>query len=120
MCRYITQVKGEKVNTLKTTQHALKMLQFDKTVLDHIEHKLLLSIMDTFQGGPVGLDTLSATIGEESQTIEDVYEPFLLQKGFIQRTPRGRIATEKTRSEERRVGNECRKRREQEDIRVKV
>lgn len=94
--RDISQVKGEKVISLETTQHALKMLQVDKTGLDHIDHKLLLSIMDTFQGGPVGLDTLSATIGEESQTIEDVYEPFLLQKGFIQRTPRGRIATEKT------------------------
>lgn len=94
--RDISQVKGEKVISLETTQHALKMLQVDKTGLDHIDHKLLLSIMDAFQGGPVGLDTLSATIGEESQTIEDVYEPFLLQKGFIQRTPRGRITTEKT------------------------
>ncbi|MBU5593578.1 Holliday junction branch migration DNA helicase RuvB [Amphibacillus sp. MSJ-3] len=94
--RDISQVKGEYEISLETTQQALEMLQVDKTGLDHIDHKLLLSILDAFQGGPVGLDTLAATIGEESQTIEDVYEPFLLQKGFIQRTPRGRIATEKT------------------------
>ena len=94
--RDISQVKGEHEISLATTQHALQMLQVDKIGLDHIDHKLLISIIDAFQGGPVGLDTLSATIGEESQTIEDVYEPFLLQKGFIQRTPRGRIATEKT------------------------
>ncbi|WP_440895972.1 Holliday junction branch migration DNA helicase RuvB [Amphibacillus sp. Q70] len=94
--RDISQVKGEAEISIATTQHALEMLQVDKTGLDHIDHKLLLSILDAFQGGPVGLDTLAATIGEESQTIEDVYEPFLLQKGFIQRTPRGRMATEKT------------------------
>ncbi len=94
--RDISQVKGEHEISLATTQHALQMLQVDKIGLDHIDHKLLISIIDAFQGGPVGLDTLSATIGEESQTIEDVYEPFLLQKGFIQRTPRGRIATDKT------------------------
>lgn len=94
--RDISQVKGETEISLDTSKVALDMLQVDKIGLDHIDHKLLLSIIDQFSGGPVGLDTLSATIGEESQTIEDVYEPFLLQKGFIQRTPRGRIATEKT------------------------
>ncbi|SEO35348.1 Holliday junction DNA helicase subunit RuvB [Amphibacillus marinus] len=94
--RDISQVKGETKISIETTDQALQMLQVDKTGLDHIDHKLLLSILDAFQGGPVGLDTLAATIGEESQTIEDVYEPFLLQQGFIQRTPRGRIATPKT------------------------
>ena len=94
--RDISQVKGETEISLSTARVALDMLQVDKIGLDHIDHKLLLSILDQFGGGPVGLDTLSATIGEESQTIEDVYEPFLLQKGFIQRTPRGRIATEQT------------------------
>ena len=94
--RDISQVKGETEISLSTARVALDMLQVDKIGLDHIDHKLLLSILDQFSGGPVGLDTLSATIGEESQTIEDVYEPFLLQKGFIQRTPRGRIATEQT------------------------
>ncbi|PXW90009.1 Holliday junction DNA helicase subunit RuvB [Streptohalobacillus salinus] len=94
--RDISQVRGETEVSMATTDRALTMLQVDKIGLDHIDHKLLLSIMDQFNGGPVGLDTLSATIGEESQTIEDVYEPFLLQKGFIQRTPRGRIVTEQS------------------------
>nr|WP_255639744.1 Holliday junction branch migration DNA helicase RuvB [Aquibacillus saliphilus] len=93
--RDISQVKGEPVVNMETTQQALEMLQVDPAGLDHIDHKLLISIMDSFNGGPVGLDTIAATIGEESQTIEDVYEPFLLQKGFIQRTPRGRAVTTK-------------------------
>ncbi|RPF55514.1 Holliday junction branch migration DNA helicase RuvB [Aquisalibacillus elongatus] len=91
--RDIAQVKQEPTISFKTTQEALGMLQVDIAGLDHIDHKFLLGIIDKFQGGPVGLDTISATIGEESQTIEDVYEPFLLQQGFIQRTPRGRVAT---------------------------
>ncbi|MFP7493514.1 Holliday junction branch migration DNA helicase RuvB [Terribacillus saccharophilus] len=91
--RDISQVKGEAYITQKTTHDALNQLQVDEKGLDHIDHKLLTTIMDHFRGGPVGLDTISATIGEESQTIEDVYEPYLLQIGFIQRTPRGRIVT---------------------------
>lgn len=94
--RDISQVRGESLITVETTKLALQMLQVDGSGLDHIDHKLLVSIMDNFKGGPVGLDTLAATIGEESQTIEDVYEPFLLQMGMIQRTPRGRVVTEKT------------------------
>ncbi|SDK51608.1 Holliday junction branch migration DNA helicase RuvB [Sediminibacillus albus] len=93
--RDISQVKGEKQISKETTRTALEMLQVDAAGLDHIDHKLLLGIIDGFRGGPVGLDTISATIGEESQTIEDVYEPFLLQTGFIQRTPRGRQVTMK-------------------------
>ncbi|MFC2948467.1 Holliday junction branch migration DNA helicase RuvB [Virgibacillus sediminis] len=93
--RDLSQVKGEKEITLETTGRALDMLQVDKEGLDHIDHKLLKGIIDGFRGGPVGLDTIAATIGEESQTIEDVYEPYLLQIGFIQRTPRGRVATAK-------------------------
>ncbi|MGP4074526.1 Holliday junction branch migration DNA helicase RuvB [Halobacillus sp. K22] len=93
--RDIAQVKGESIISLDTTQEALEMLQVDAEGLDYIDHKLLKGIMDGFRGGPVGLDTISATIGEESQTIEDVYEPFLLQIGFIQRTPRGRVVTPK-------------------------
>ncbi|WP_090854266.1 Holliday junction branch migration DNA helicase RuvB [Paraliobacillus sp. PM-2] len=93
--RDISQVRGEVEISLETTQTALQMLQVDQSGLDHIDHKILQSIMDAFQGGPVGLDTLASTIGEESQTIEDVYEPFLLQQGFIQRTPRGRVVTPK-------------------------
>ncbi|NBJ68646.1 MULTISPECIES: Holliday junction branch migration DNA helicase RuvB [Clostridia] len=91
--RDISQVKGEAKISLSTTGEALEMLQVDKQGLDHIDHKLLKGIMNNFQGGPVGLDTIAATIGEEPQTIEDVYEPFLLQIGFIQRTPRGRVVT---------------------------
>lgn len=93
--RDISQVKGEEEISLKTTDQALDMLQVDDAGLDHIDHKLLKGIIDGFQGGPVGLDTIAATIGEEPQTIEDVYEPYLLQIGFIQRTPRGRIITAK-------------------------
>lgn len=93
--RDISQVRGEQEISLATTDLALEMLQVDDVGLDHIDHKLLKGIIDGFKGGPVGLDTIAATIGEEPQTIEDVYEPFLLQIGFIQRTPRGRVVTPK-------------------------
>src|SRR5690625_1347045 len=93
--RDISQVSGENEITLETTKRALNMLQVDHVGLDHIDHKLLMGIIQDISGGPVGLDTIAATIGEEGQTIEDVYEPYLLQIGFIQRTPRGRVATEK-------------------------
>ncbi|MDQ0351141.1 Holliday junction DNA helicase RuvB [Alkalibacillus filiformis] len=93
--RDLSQVNREITITFNSAQKALSMLQVDASGLDHIDHKYLLSIIDQFKGGPVGLDTLSATIGEESQTIEDVYEPFLLQQGYVQRTPRGRVATHK-------------------------
>lgn len=76
-----------------TAQAALAMLEIDELGLDEIDRKLMATIIDKFSGGPVGLDTLAASISEESETIEDVYEPFLLQLGFIQRTPRGRVAT---------------------------
>lgn len=93
--RDISQVRGETEISVETSKLALEMLQVDHVGLDHIDHKLLKGILQDFGGGPVGLDTIAATIGEEPQTIEDVYEPYLLQIGFIQRTPRGRIATEK-------------------------
>lgn len=93
--RDISQVKGEKEITYDTANQALTMLQVDQVGLDHIDHKLIKGIIEGFQGGPVGLDTIAATIGEESQTIEDVYEPYLLQIGFLQRTPRGRVVTSK-------------------------
>ncbi|MET3850632.1 Holliday junction resolvasome RuvABC ATP-dependent DNA helicase subunit [Paenibacillus sp. OAE614] len=69
------------------------MLQVDPKGLDQIDYKMLHAMITSFRGGPVGLDTIAATIGEESQTIEDVYEPYLLQIGFLQRTPRGRMVT---------------------------
>lgn len=77
---------------------ALDMLDVDAEGFDYMDRKLLLAIIDKFMGGPVGLDNLAAAIGEERETIEDVLEPFLIQQGFIQRTPRGRIATERAYS----------------------
>ncbi|WP_052339432.1 Holliday junction branch migration DNA helicase RuvB [Gorillibacterium massiliense] len=91
--RDYAQVKGDGVITLDITKAALKLIQVDDLGLDQIDHKLLRAIITSFKGGPVGLDTIAATIGEESQTIEDVYEPYLLQIGFLQRTPRGRTVT---------------------------
>ncbi|WP_242145220.1 MULTISPECIES: Holliday junction branch migration DNA helicase RuvB [unclassified Bacillus cereus group] len=91
--RDFAQVRGDGTIAMEITQMALELLQVDKLGLDHIDHKLLLGIIEKFRGGPVGLETVSATIGEESHTIEDVYEPYLLQIGFLQRTPRGRIVT---------------------------
>lgn len=91
--RDFAQVKGDGAITERLANEALEMLQVDRLGLDHIDHKLLRGIIEKFRGGPVGLDTISATIGEESHTIEDVYEPYLLQIGFLRRTPRGRIVT---------------------------
>lgn len=93
--RDISQVRGEKEISIDTTKIALEMLQVDDAGLDHIDHKLLKGMIDGYRGGPVGLETIAATIGEEAQTIEEVYEPYLLQIGFIQRTPRGRVVTSK-------------------------
>lgn len=91
--RDFAQVKGDGRITNEITQMALELLQVDPLGLDHIDHKLLLGMIHKFKGGPVGLETIAATIGEEAHTIEDVYEPYLLQIGFLQRTPRGRIVT---------------------------
>ncbi|TYR82290.1 Holliday junction branch migration DNA helicase RuvB [Priestia megaterium] len=91
--RDFAQVKGNGEITESLANEALELLQVDRLGLDHIDHKLLRGIIEKFRGGPVGLDTISATIGEESHTIEDVYEPYLLQIGFLQRTPRGRVVT---------------------------
>lgn len=91
--RDYAQVRGNGSITFQTAQEALEMLQVDSHGLDHIDHKLITGMIDRFRGGPVGIDTIAASIGEESVTIEDVYEPYLLQIGFIQRTPRGRIVT---------------------------
>lgn len=91
--RDYAQVKGDGIITPEIADEALKMLQVDPRGLDSIDHRMLHSMITGFRGGPVGLDTIAATVGEESQTIEDVYEPYLLQIGFLQRTPRGRVAT---------------------------
>jgi len=81
--------------SLATTKDALTRLDIDAYGLDAVDHKILRGIAEKFNGGPVGLESLAASIAEEAQTLEDVYEPFLLQEGFISRTPRGRILTEK-------------------------
>ena len=91
--RDFAQVKGSGDITIDLAQYSLELMQVDRLGLDHIDHKLLKGIIEKFRGGPVGVETIAASIGEESTTIEDVYEPYLLQIGFIQRTPRGRIAT---------------------------
>lgn len=91
--RDFAQVDGEGIITYELATGALERLQVDKLGLDHIDDKLLRGMIEKFRGGPVGLDTIAATIGEESDTIEDLYEPYLLQIGFIQRTPRGRVVT---------------------------
>jgi Holliday junction DNA helicase RuvB len=91
--RDFAQVRGDGKVKLNIAKKALEMLQVDRLGLDHIDQKYLLGMIEKYNGGPVGLDTISATIGEESDTIEEVYEPYLLQIGFIQRTPRGRIVS---------------------------
>ena len=91
--RDYTQVKGDGTITKRLTEQALRMLEVDRLGLDKMDTMLLLTLIDKFAGGPVGVETLAAAIGEEKDTIEDVYEPFLIQAGFIQRTPRGRMAT---------------------------
>lgn len=91
--RDFAQVKGSGVIDLKLAKHALDALEVDEIGLDGVDRNMLLSIINKFGGGPVGLDTLAASIGEESGTIEDVYEPYLIQLGFINKTPRGRMAT---------------------------
>lgn len=91
--RDFAQVRGDGTITPELATYALELLQVDRLGLDHIDHKLLMGMIEKFRGGPVGLETIAATIGEEADTIDDVYEPYLLQIGFIQRTPRGRIVT---------------------------
>ena len=94
--RDFAQVKYDGVITEDVANYALDLLDVDKFGLDHNDRNLLLTIIEKFQGGPVGLDTLSASVGEDAGTIEDVYEPYLLKNGFIQRTPKGRVVTELT------------------------
>lgn len=91
--RDFAQVRDGGKITWRVADEALKMMEVDELGLDIIDRRMLMAMIDNFGGGPVGLDTLAATIGEDANTIEDVYEPYLLQLGFIARTPRGRIAT---------------------------
>lgn len=89
--RDFAEVKGDSTITKDITDYALKMMDIDELGLDFTDKNMILTMIDKFKGKPVGLDTLAASIGEEANTIEDVYEPYLLQIGFIARTPRGRI-----------------------------
>ncbi len=91
--RDFAEVKHNGIITKEVADEALLMMEVDGKGLDNIDRKMLLTMITNFGGGPVGLDTLAATIGEDSNTIEDVYEPYLLQLGFIARTPKGRIVT---------------------------
>ena len=92
--RDFAQVKYDGYITEDVANYALDLLDVDKCGLDHTDRNLLMTIIERFDGGPVGLDTLAASLSEDSGTIEDVYEPYLLKNGFIQRTPRGRIVTD--------------------------
>lgn len=91
--RDYTEVKADGTINNETTDLALNMLNIDANGFDHMDRRLLMAMIEKFDGGPVGVDSLAAAIGEEKDTIEDVFEPYLIQQGFIMRTPRGRVAT---------------------------
>ena len=96
--RDFAQVRGEGAVTKEITDEALDILEVDKYGLDNGDRKILYTIIEKFGGGPVGLDTLAAALSEDAGTLEDVYEPYLIQNGFIARTPKGRIATDRAYS----------------------
>jgi len=92
--RDYAQVRAAGSIDLPTAQSALSMLEVDRYGFDEVDRKLLLTIIEKYQGGPVGLNTLGAVLAEEPDAIEEIYEPFLIQIGFLNRTPRGRVATQ--------------------------
>lgn len=92
--RDFAQIKGDGTIRMDIAKHALSALNVDKNGLDEMDNRILLTIIDKFSGGPVGISTIATAVGEESGTIEEVYEPFLIQEGYLMRTPRGREATE--------------------------
>ena len=91
--RDFAQVRADGTITRDVALEALAMLEVDSLGLDEVDHKVLRALVEKFDGGPVGLDTIAAAISEEADTVMDVYEPYLLQLGFVERTPRGRTAT---------------------------
>jgi Holliday junction DNA helicase RuvB len=93
--RDFAQIKGDGIITIDIAQMALKALDVDEHGLDEMDNRILMTIIDKFKGGPVGISTIATAAGEEAETIEEVYEPFLIQEGYIKRTSRGREATEK-------------------------
>lgn len=94
--RDFAQVKGDGIITVEIAERALGMLDIDEHGLDYLDRKILQTIINKFAGGPVGLETLAASLSEEKDTISEVYEPYLLKKGFIKRTPQGRVATDRS------------------------
>ena len=94
--RDFAQVKYDGIITEEVARTALDLMDVDKMGLDHIDRNILVTIIEKFDGGPVGLDTLAAAIGEDAGTIEDVYEPYLIKNGFLNRTPKGRVVTDLT------------------------
>jgi Holliday junction DNA helicase RuvB len=92
--RDFAQIKGDGTITIAIAQMALKALDVDEDGLDDMDNRILLTIIEKFSGGPVGLTTIATAVSEEAETIEEVYEPFLIQEGYIKRTSRGREATE--------------------------
>ena len=92
--RDFAQVKGSGIIYIEITRYGLKALNIDQHGLDEMDNRIISAIIDKLGGGPVGLTTISTAVGEESGTIEEVYEPFLIKEGFLNRTPRGREATE--------------------------
>jgi holliday junction DNA helicase RuvB len=93
--RDFAQVLNDGAIDFGITQHALKALNVDEHGLDDMDNRILSTIIDKFKGGPVGITTIATAVGEEAGTLEEVYEPFLIQEGFLQRTPRGREVTAK-------------------------
>jgi holliday junction DNA helicase RuvB len=93
--RDFAQVKGDGKITITIAEMALTALDVDQDGLDEMDNRILLTIIEKFKGGPVGLSTIATAVGEEAETIEEVYEPFLIQEGYLKRTARGREATEK-------------------------
>ena len=91
--RDLAQINSKEIIDVETAKQTLEMLEIDKNGLDYLDKKYILTLIEKFSGGPVGIDTLAASIGEDKGTLEDVVEPFLLQIGYIKRTPRGRVAT---------------------------
>ena len=93
--RDFAQIKGDGTIEITITKSALNALNVDTLGLDEMDNKILMTLLDKFNGGPVGLTTIATAVGEDAGTIEEVYEPFLIQEGFLMRTPRGRQITDK-------------------------
>jgi Holliday junction DNA helicase RuvB len=93
--RDYAEVRASGEVTAEVADQALNMLNVDANGFDHMDRRLLMAVIEKFDGGPVGIDSIAAAVGEERDTIEDVYEPYLIQQGFLMRTPRGRIATKR-------------------------